>query len=95
MTEHDEQAPLFASDEADRLRERWERLQAGFIDHPREMVEQADDLVGELMQQLTTGFDEKRANLERQWEHGDQVSTEDLRLALTRYCSFFNRLLSA
>jgi hypothetical protein len=59
------------------------------------MVEQADDLVGELMQQLSEGFRDKRSNLEAQWEKGDDVSTEDLRIALTRYRSFFNRLLSA
>ena len=59
------------------------------------MVEQADDLVGDLMQQLTTGFTERRSKLEEQWSEGDQASTEDLRVALTRYRSFFNRLLSA
>ena len=91
----DERAPLFPSEEADRFRQRWESLQAGFVDQPREMVEQADDLVSELMQQLTAGFSEKRSNLEQQWEHGDEISTEELRVALTRYRSFFNRLLSA
>lgn len=91
----DEQAPLLAQDEADRFRRRWEDLQAGFVDRPREMVEEADDLVGELMQQLTTGFDDERSSLEAQWEKGEEVSTEELRVALTRYRSFFNRLLSA
>lgn len=90
----DERAPLFAGDEAERFRQRWERLQASFVDQPREVVAQADDLVGELMQQLTAGFSDKRASLEAQWEEGEQASTEDLRIALTRYRSFFNRLLS-
>ena len=91
----DEQAPLLAQDEADRFRRHWEDLQAGFVDRPREMVEEADDLVGELMQKLTTGFDDERSSLEAQWEKGEEVSTEELRVALTRYRSFFNRLLSA
>jgi hypothetical protein len=91
----DERAPLFAADEAERLRARWAEVQGGFVDEPREMVEQADQLVGELMQQLTAGFAERRSQLERRWSEGDEVSTEDLRVALTRYRSFFDRLLSA
>jgi hypothetical protein len=91
----DERAPLLANEEAERFRRRWEELQAGFVDRPREMVEEADDLVGELMQRLTASFSEERSSLEAQWEKGEDVSTEDLRVALTRYRSFFNRLLSA
>jgi hypothetical protein len=91
----EEQAPLFTGQEAERFRERWATVQAGFVDQPRQMVEQADDLVSDLMQQLTAGFSQRRSKLEEQWNEGDQVSTEDLRVALTRYRSFFNRLLSA
>jgi hypothetical protein len=90
-----ERAPLLETGDAENLRQRWEHLQAGFVDEPRQMVEQADELVGELMQQLSTGFADKRSELEAQWEKGEDVSTEDLRVALTRYRSFFNRLLSA
>jgi hypothetical protein len=91
----EERAPLLANEEAQRFRRRWEDLQAGFVDEPRQMVEEADDLVGELMKQLTAGFSDERSNLEAQWERGEDVSTEELRVALTRYRSFFNRLLSA
>ncbi len=91
----DDRAPLLAGEEAQRFRRRWEDLQAGFVDEPRRMVEEADDLVGELMKQLTAGFSDERSNLEAQWERGEDVSTEELRVALTRYRSFFNRLLSA
>lgn len=90
-----ERAPLLPSDDAERFRRRWEDLQGGFVDRPREMVEEADGLVGELMQQLTAGFDNERTSLEAQWEKGADVSTEELRVALKRYRSFFNRLLSA
>ncbi len=91
----EERAPLFTDEEAERFRERWAEVQAGFVDQPRQMVKQADDLVSDLMQQLTAGFSQRRSKLEEQWSEGDQVSTEDLRVALTRYRSFFNRLLSA
>jgi hypothetical protein len=91
----EERAPLFESDDAGRFRQRWESLQAGFVDQPRQSVEEADQLVAELMQRLTARFSEKRSELEAQWEQGDEVSTEDLRVALTRYRSFFDRLLSA
>lgn len=93
--DRDERAPLLESGDAQDLRQRWEQLQAGFVDEPRQMVEQADELVGELMQQLSAGFADKRSELEAHWEKGEDVSTEDLRVALTRYRSFFNRLLSA
>lgn len=90
----DDRAPLFPTNETERFRQRWEKLQAGFVDQPRQVVAEADELVNELMQQLTAGFSDKRAGLEAQWEQGEQVSTEDLRVTLTRYRSFFNRLLS-
>jgi hypothetical protein len=76
-------------------RSRWEEIQAGFVDRPRESVEQADALVEELLQRLTAGFTQQRSRLEAQWEGGEEVSTEQLRVALTRYRSFFNRLLAA
>jgi len=85
---------LIAPENTQRFRERWESVQAGFVDKPRETVEQADDLVRDLVQDLTAGFVERRENLERQWNEGDEASTEDLRVALTHYRSFFDRLLS-
>ena len=87
--------PLLANDQADRFTTRWQKIQAGFVDEPRESVEQADALVADLMQRLATGFAEELKQLESQWDKGENVSTEDLRVALTRYRSFFDRLLSA
>jgi hypothetical protein len=87
--------PLLPNDQADRLTTRWQEVQAGFVDEPRESVEQADALVADLMQRLASSFAEERKHLESQWDKGDDVSTEDLRVALTRYRSFFERLLSA
>lgn len=86
--------PLF-DDAVDRdFRDRWREIQTGFVDEPRHAVEQADGLVAELMQRLAQSFSEQRSNLEHQWDASDKVSTEELRVALTRYRSFFERLLS-
>ncbi len=85
---------LLATDEAQNLRSRWDAIQTGFVDEPRRAVEQADSLVAEVMQRLAQLFADERSKLEGQWSRGDNVSTEDLRVALQRYRSFFDRLLS-
>lgn len=87
--------PLFERNEADTFGGRWESIQAAFVDHPRESVQQADELVGDLMQRLSRTFAQERSSLEEQWSSRDEVSTEDLRIALQRYRSFFERLLAA
>jgi hypothetical protein len=87
--------PLFQEDERDDLNRRWQTLQTRFVDDPKTTVEEADQLVADLMQRLAESFAEERRSLESQWSRGDDVSTEDLRLALQRYRSFFERLLSA
>jgi hypothetical protein len=86
---------LLPDDESEGFTTRWRDIQTGFVDEPRNSVAQADALVAELMQRLAAGFSEERQRLEAQWDRGDDVSTEDLRVALTRYRSFFDRLLSA
>lgn len=88
-------APMFPPDEAEELRRTWDSIQAGFVDEPRRAVESADELVARTMKQLAESFAAERANLEGQWDRGDNVSTEDLRQALRRYRAFFGRLLSA
>lgn len=93
-TEADSATPLFPPDEAQSLRTRWDGIQTEFVDEPRAAVEKADALVGDVMQRLTDGFSSERSRLEREWDRGDRVSTEDLRVALKRYRSFFDRLLS-
>jgi len=86
---------LLPADRSEDYRSRWNDLQAQFVDEPRETVATADALVAELMQELASGFNDARTRLEEQWSRGDDVSTEDLRLALQRYRSFFERLLAA
>ena len=90
---HDE-VRLFRDNELSDMRRRWSDVQAGFVDEPRRAVEQADSLVAETMQRLAQTFATARENLEHQWDRGDNVTTEDLRIALQRYRAFFDRLLS-
>jgi hypothetical protein len=87
-------APLFDEAATTDLRDRWTDVQAGFVDEPRSAVEAADGLVAEVMQRLADSFATEREALEQQWSRGDDASTEDLRIALRRYRSFFDRLLS-
>jgi hypothetical protein len=94
VAEEEERAPLFSPQDAEALRERWNDIQTGFVDEPRPTVERADELVAELMKRLAEGFAQERGDLEQQWDRGEQISTEDLRLTLRRYRSFFDRLLS-
>jgi len=90
-----ESEPLFANDQSERFTSRWQEIQTSFVDQPRDAVAEADSLVADLMQRLAASFSQERERLEAQWDRGDDVSTEDLRVALTRYRSFFDRLLSA
>ena len=87
-------AQLFAAEDAAAFRTRWSGIQTGFVDEPRRAVEEADSLVAEVMKRLAEGFANERRGLEAQWERADQVSTEDLRLAMRRYRAFFERLLA-
>ena len=86
--------PLFSNEAVQDFRSRWTALQTGFVDEPRRAVQEADELVAEVIKQLAETFSDERAKLEKQWDQGDKVSTEDLRLVLRRYRSFFDRFLS-
>ncbi len=90
----EDRAPLFAGDDAGKLHERWMAIQTGFVDEPREAVHQADLLVADTIRRLAETFAREKASLEEQWSRGGDISTEDLRQALRRYRSFFDRLLS-
>jgi hypothetical protein len=85
--------PLFRDEELQGFRSRWDQVQASFVDEPRLAVEQADGLVANMVKRLAEEFSTARADLERQWDTGGDVSTEELRQVLRRYRLFFNRLL--
>ena len=88
------QIQLFPTDETETLRDRWHSVQADFVDNPRQAVQHADELVAHTITRLTEMFANERNQLEGSWSRGNDVSTEDLRQALRRYRSFFDRLLS-
>jgi hypothetical protein len=85
---------MFATEESEGYRTRWDGVQTGFVDEPRRAVEEADALVAQVIKRLSEVFADERTRLEQQWGKGEQASTEDLRLALRKYRSFFERLLS-
>ena len=90
----DRHVTLFDDQAAKDFRTRWNDIQVGFVDSPRSAVERADTLVAETMKRMAEGFAAERASLEAQWDRGDNVTTEDLRIALQRYRAFFDRLLT-
>ncbi|MFE3944936.1 hypothetical protein ACFXPV_24245 [Streptomyces sp. NPDC059118] len=93
-TQNTGSAPLIGPQETEDLRARWQRIQQEFVDDPQQSVLAADGLVAEVMQLLATTFADHKRGLEGQWHRGEEVATEDLRLALRQYRSFFDRLLT-
>lgn len=89
-----EEASLLVPERCQEYRTQWDTIQTSFVDEPRQSVERADSLVAGVMQELAKTFADERQKLEAQWGRGDNVSTEDLRVALQRYRAFFSRLLS-
>ena len=91
----EEFAPLFENNEAEQFRSDWLNIQSRFVDDPRAAVKEADELVAAVIKSITRSFADRRISLENQWNSEENnISTEDLRVAIKRYRSFFNRLLS-
>ena len=86
--------PLFPQDELQSFRSHWDKVQTSFVDEPRTAVEQADSLVANVVKRIAEQFASEREQLEKQWDRGENVNTEDLRQALKRYRAFFDRLLT-
>jgi len=87
-------APLFMPEAAEDFRSRWDAIQIGFVDDPNRAVRNADELVAQVMKSLAETFSRERTQLEAQFKDTEDTSTENLRIALCRYRSFFQRLLS-
>jgi len=93
--EQQQLAPLFDQQLADEMRGRWGAIQSSFVDDPQRAVQQADELVAQTLQDLARSFAKHRTEIEAEATAGQQApSTENLRVALRRYRSFFERLLS-
>jgi hypothetical protein len=89
----DTETPYLPDQTSAQAHEKWQRIQAEFVDDPRKSVAGAHQLVGEVVQRIVDAFAQERSDLERQWSKGGDVSTEDLRICLQRYRAFFSRLL--
>ena len=87
-----EAPPLIDEDKVTGFRDRWQNVQTGFVDDPKQAVHQADELVAAVISALATTFAEHKSELEGQWRQGEPA-TEELRIALRRYRSFFDQLL--
>lgn len=87
-------AALFSAQVADDFQSRWNAVQSSFVDDPKAAVRQGDELVAQVMKSLADTFAKERAQLESQLDRPDEASTENLRVALRRYRSFFKRLLA-
>ena len=92
--EERELMPLFMPEVAGDFRSRWDAIQIGFVDDPTLSVRSADELVAQVMKSLAETFSRERTELEAQFNGSEESSTENLRVALCRYRSFFRRLLS-
>ena len=93
-TTEDGLVSLFETEAADRFRTRWLAIQSRFVDDPKASVQEADELVADVIQGITRSFADRRGTLEKNWNGGGDESTEDLRQALKQYRSFFERLLT-
>jgi hypothetical protein len=87
-------APLFTQEAALDFRSRWDLVQRSFVDDPREAVHAADELVAQVTENLAQTFASQRSALEKGLDQAEAPSTENLRIALRQYRSFFDRLLS-
>jgi hypothetical protein len=74
--------------------QQWRKIQADFVDNPREAVSEAHGLVGSLIDNIVRQFNSERNQMEQRWSSGEDVSTEDLRTCLQTYRDFFGRLLA-
>lgn len=93
--EQDAPVRLLDADELHVVISKWREIQAGFVDQPKRAMQEADELVSQLMDRLSQTFAEQREQLESRWSDAEAISTEELRMGLQRYRSFFERLLAA
>ena len=86
--------------DAARLHAGWQRVQAGFVDDPREAVADAADLVEHTAQAFVGALQQRQRRLRGIWD-GDRrpdgaaeqmTDTEQLRLLMQRYRSLFDQL---
>ncbi|MFI5688257.1 hypothetical protein [Streptomyces sp. NPDC051636] len=90
---------LVPHEESDKLGLRLQQAVSGFVDGPRDAVEEADRVVEEIAARFTEAVTQRRRTLRMSWQAGDEgkresaTDTEQLRLALRDYRELAERLL--
>jgi len=92
-TSMEPETSFFDREESEKFNQQWMEIQGKFVDEPRVAVQNADDLISDMIKQISTMFDKELDTLETQWNQGDEVSTEDLRMTFQHYRAFFHRLV--
>jgi hypothetical protein len=69
----------------------WNEVQAMFVDDPRASIEQAADLVDNRVEALIHAYRERQRSMQSAWQ-ADDAGTEELRVALQHYRTFWNSL---
>ncbi|MFD5268632.1 hypothetical protein [Streptomyces sp. NPDC058335] len=96
-----EKPSLLPHDESDELASRMRHAVAGFVDRPRDAVEEADHVLEDLAARFTEAVNSRRRTLRGSWQLADDkkgdaattADTEQLRLALRDYRELTDRLL--
>ena len=70
----------------------WSEIQAMFVDDPRASVERAADLVNDQVEELVQSVREWHRSMQAGWQ-AEYAGTEELRLALQRYRTFWNSIV--
>jgi len=68
VSSEEEFAALFEDNEAEQFRTQWLEIQSRFVDDPSVSVKEADDLVADVIKNITRSFADKRISLESQWK---------------------------
>ena len=94
-TQSEQQAKerFFSPEQENQFRSRWNEIQIEFVSDPWKSAEDANKLISDMVQTLEKQLSDRRTNLEQGWQQG-KPSTEDLRVAIGHYRSFFDRLLA-
>ncbi|MFF4268493.1 hypothetical protein [Streptomyces sp. NPDC001536] len=97
-SEGSQRGHLLPHDESDKLQLQLQHAVAGFVDGPRNAVEEADHVMEELATRVTDALTQRRRTLRTSWQdgedkHGNAGDTEQLRLALRDYRELADRLL--
>ncbi|GLI00031.1 hypothetical protein [Phytohabitans aurantiacus] len=83
---------LWGDDTAQSFRDRWRDVQLRFVDDPQGAARDAQSLVDDAVQSLTTALTSQRDELGG-WSSTDGNDTEQYRVAVRQYRDFLDRLL--